>query len=93
MIRMPAFQLRLPEVMVCIHKAGRYNLPFAIDDLGVAAGRRNVLPNIGDNITTDEHIGFVQRNDTVIFVMGEYCATPKKDRGRNLLRNHGAALS
>ena len=65
---MPAFQLRLPAVSMCIDETRRDNLVCAVNDLSTT--RVNISPDLGNFIILNKDIR-LRRHDVVLRVVDE----------------------
>ena len=76
LLRVAAFQLHEPEVVVCVDHAWGDELVGTVDNLGVF-GRVDVLGYGGDFVALDEDVRGVQDRDFVVGLVFEDGASPE----------------
>ncbi len=64
---MPSFQLRLPDVVVCVNETWTDELALTIYDLGVRRWSVNLWSNLGDLVIDYQERMLLERN-YVVFV-------------------------
>lgn len=75
---MATLQLRLPKMMVCIHKPRGDDFASAVDEFRIDWDG-NALSNLGDPIIPHKDVGIPQRFHTVLVTMVEKGATSQED--------------
>lgn len=75
---MAALQLRLPKMVVCIHKPGGDDFASAVDEFRIDWDG-NALSNLGDPVILHKDVGIPQGFHTVLVTVVEKSATPQKD--------------
>lgn len=94
MLRMPSFQLCLPEVMVSVDESGGDDLALAIDHLdGLVRRYCYVAADFRDSIIVDEHIRVNKGDDVVVLIMREDRPSTKQDRTSSHRRRFFAYLT